>query len=112
MGNPVRWLLALPQPAGESAMSGEKFGLLSLFQRGRAVALASADLRATPWVPPPASAAGTATAERALMVFAVDATASRVAAWEAAQQLTDALFAAVPGELDVALAVHGGSRVH
>jgi hypothetical protein len=46
------------------------------------------------------------------LVFAVDATASREPAWAAAKQVTDALVKALPGELDVALAVHGGSRVH
>ena len=48
----------------------------------------------------------------ARLVFAVDATASRSAAWEAAKELTDALFQALPGTLDVALAVHGGNKVH
>jgi hypothetical protein len=42
----------------------------------------------------------------------VDATASREPAWAAARQVTDVLVKALPGELDVALAVHGGSRVH
>jgi hypothetical protein len=46
------------------------------------------------------------------IVLAVDATASRGPAWEAAKRLTDALFTALPGELEVALAVHGGGRVH
>lgn len=50
--------------------------------------------------------------QRAKMVFAFDATASRSGAWNAARRVTDALFQALPGELDVALAVHGGSRVH
>lgn len=49
---------------------------------------------------------------RPRLVFAVDATASREPAWAAARQVTDALVKALPGELDVALAVHGGSRVH
>jgi hypothetical protein len=49
---------------------------------------------------------------RARLVFAVDATASRSAAWDTARAVTDTLFQALPGELDVALAVHGGSRVH
>jgi hypothetical protein len=49
---------------------------------------------------------------RARLVFAVDATASRSAAWDTAREVTDTLFQALPGELDVALAVHGGSRVH
>jgi hypothetical protein len=49
---------------------------------------------------------------RPRLVFAVDATASREPAWAAARQVTDALVRALPGELDVALAVHGASRVH
>ncbi len=49
---------------------------------------------------------------RPRLVFAVDATASREPAWAAARQVTDALVKALPGELDVALAVHGGARVH
>jgi hypothetical protein len=54
----------------------------------------------------------TATPARPRLIFAVDATASREPAWAAARQVTDALVKALPGELDVALAVHGGSRVH
>ncbi len=46
------------------------------------------------------------------LIFAVDATASREPAWAVARRVTDALVKALPGELDVALAVHGGSRVH
>ena len=49
---------------------------------------------------------------RPRMVFAIDATASREAAWSTARDVTDALFGAVPGVLDVALAVHGGGEVH
>jgi hypothetical protein len=56
--------------------------------------------------------ADTGTPSRPRLVFAVDATASREPAWTAARQVTDALVKALPGELDVALAVHGGSRVH
>jgi hypothetical protein len=65
--------------------------------------------------PSPAPWAPTATetpAGRSRLVFAVDATASRSAAWGAAKKLQDKLFAAVPGELDVALAVHGGNKLH
>ncbi len=54
----------------------------------------------------------TETPPRPRLIFAVDATASREPAWAAARQVTDALVRALPGELDVALAVHGGSRVH
>jgi hypothetical protein len=49
---------------------------------------------------------------RPRLVFAVDATASREPAWTAARRVTDVLVKALPGELDVALAVHGGGRVH
>ena len=56
--------------------------------------------------------ADTGPSSRPRLVFAVDATASREPAWAAARQVTDALVKALPGELDVALAVHGGSRVH
>jgi hypothetical protein len=49
---------------------------------------------------------------RPRLIFAVDATASREPAWNAARGVTDALVKALPGELDVALAVHGGGRVH
>jgi hypothetical protein len=58
---------------------------------------------------PPAE---TGTPARPRLIFAVDATASREPAWTAARKVTDALVKALPGELDVALAVHGGSRVH
>jgi hypothetical protein len=56
--------------------------------------------------------ADTTTPPRPRLIFAVDATASREPAWAAARQVTDALVKALPGALDVALAVHGGSRVH
>ncbi len=49
---------------------------------------------------------------RPRLVFGFDATASREPAWATARQVTDALVRALPGELDVALAVHGGSRLH
>lgn len=51
-------------------------------------------------------------AGRPRLLLAVDATASREAAWDAAKATTDALFTAIPGGLDVGLAVHGSSRVH
>jgi len=49
---------------------------------------------------------------RGRLVFALDATSSRSVGWGAAQRLTDAFFSVLPGELDVALAVHGGSELH
>ena len=54
----------------------------------------------------------TGTPSRPRLIFAVDATASREPAWAAARAVTDALVEALPGALDVALAVHGGGRVH
>ena len=61
---------------------------------------------------PAAPPAETGTPARPCLVFAVDSTASREPAWAAARQVTDALVKALPGVLDVALAVHGDSRVH
>jgi hypothetical protein len=44
------------------------------------------------------------------MVFALDATASRQHAWDAARAVTDSLFTAVPGGIEIALAAHGGGQ--
>jgi len=49
---------------------------------------------------------------RPRLIFGFDATASREPAWAAARNVTDALVKVLPGELDVALAVHGGSMLH
>jgi hypothetical protein len=70
---------------------------------------ATALLSALGHAEPPAESGNSA---RPRLVFAVDATASREPAWAVARKVTDALVKALPGELDVALAVHGGSRVH
>jgi hypothetical protein len=75
-----------------------------------AAASASAALRSLLTDAEPPDESGVPTRPR--LVFAVDATASREPAWEAARRATDALVKALPGELDVALAAHGGSRVH
>lgn len=61
---------------------------------------------------PDNAATETGYAGRPRLVFGFDATASREPAWATARQVTDALVRALPGELDVALAVHGGSRLH
>jgi hypothetical protein len=45
------------------------------------------------------------------LLFSMDATASREQAWNVAKEITDAMFKAVPGALDVALAYHGGGRL-
>ena len=65
-----------------------------------------------------ASAASRETLAKALapsgrprLLFAMDATASREPAWQLAQTITGAMFEAVPGALDVALAYHGGGRL-
>jgi hypothetical protein len=52
-----------------------------------------------------------AAAQQPRLIFAIDATASREPAWEAARQLQDELLVAMPDKLDVALAVHAASRV-
>ncbi len=49
--------------------------------------------------------------ERPRLLFAMDATASREACWNVAKEITGAMFEAVPGELDVALAYHSGGRL-
>ncbi len=49
--------------------------------------------------------------ERPRLLFAMDATASREACWNVAKEITSAMFEAVPGELDVALAYHSGGRL-
>jgi hypothetical protein len=56
--------------------------------------------------------AALAPSQRPRLVFAFDATASRESEWDTARQVTDGLFSALPGQLDVALAVHGGGMVH
>lgn len=72
-----------------------------------------AKMRATAPAPLPTSLLDAAVAtRRPRLVFGVDATASRQPAWEQAKVATDGLFTALPGELDVALAVHGGSHLH
>lgn len=50
--------------------------------------------------------------KRPRLVFGFDATASREPAWHTARTVTDALVEALPGALDVALAVHGGGLLH
>lgn len=60
----------------------------------------------------PATLTTAPTPRRPRLIFGFDATASREPAWATARQVTDAFVRALPGELDVALAVHGGSRLH
>ena len=62
--------------------------------------------RAPPTLPPPLPE------ERPKLVLGFDATASREHAWATSIELTDAVLGALPGQLDIALAVHGGGRLH
>ncbi|MBS0559874.1 MAG: hypothetical protein JSR21_07450 [Proteobacteria bacterium] len=102
---------AEPEPAarGEPAPAGG--GLLAVL--GAAIArlpVVGGALSARMPASPPTQAPGDAVRPR--LIFGFDATASREPAWEAARRTTDALARALPGELDVALAVHGGGRLH
>jgi len=88
----------------------------TLFNRlGRAMASVAAALPYRPAGGPfssPIALPGTTAPGRPRLIFGFDATASREPAWATARQVTDILVRALPGELDVALAVHGGSRLH
>ena len=97
----------LPARAGKSPSSAKTSKALERIRAATpakplATGLRRADLLATAITPQ----------QRPRLVFAFDATASREPAWDAARQVTDALFSALPGQLDVALAVHGGGLVH
>lgn len=74
--------------------------------RDWALALLPAELH--PMIAPPSDDLP----HRPRLVFGFDATASREPAWAMARTVTDALVKALPGELDVALAVHGGGWLH
>jgi hypothetical protein len=97
-----------PPPPAPPARSGGMLARLRTIAT-TAVTAASGALPTLSHAEPPAD---TAASTRPRLIFAVDATASREPAWTAARQVTDVLVKALPGALDVALAVHGGSRVH
>jgi len=100
-------LPAVPSTPGRGIMGSLRSAVTSALS---AAASAPATLQAILGnAEPPAE---TGPPARPRLVFAVDATASREPAWEAARRATDTLVKALPGKLDVALAVHGGSRVH
>ncbi len=67
---------------------------------------------AKPARPQAGSASAPAPARRPRLIFGLDATASREVTWDSAKRITDRMFDAIPGALDVALAVHGGNQVH
>ena len=97
-------------PPSAPAAPAQTGGVLARLRMATsAVTAAVARLSALGHAEPPAE---TGTLVRPRLVFAVDATASREPAWAVARLVTDALVKALPGELDVAFAVHGGSRVH
>ena len=97
-------------PSQDGSVSGGGVLARLLTRAANAVASAAAALPAAfSHAEPPADAG---TPPRPRLVFAVDATASREPAWAAARKVTDTLVQALPGALDVALAVHGGARVH
>ena len=98
-----------PEPEPEPEQLPAPQQPLGLLDRIRALTSAAAAL-----VPFGAGRAVAAFTEptRPRLIFGFDATASREPAWETARGVTDALVKALPGELDVALAVHGGSLLH
>jgi hypothetical protein len=98
----------VPPPPAPPARSGGILARLRTIATTAVTAAANA-LPSPNHAEPPAD---TAAPPRPRLIFAVDATASREPAWTAARQVTDVLVKALPGALDVALAVHGGSRVH
>jgi hypothetical protein len=82
----------------------------SLVERVRAWAVALLSPGLSPGAP--STPTQTDAPHRPRLVFGFDATASREPAWDMARTVTDALVRALPGELDVALAVHGGGMLH
>ena len=96
-----------PSPSAPARTGGVLGRLRTL--ASTAATVAAGALPALNHAQPPAQSGA---APRPRLIFAVDATASREPAWAAARRVTDVLVKALPGELDVALAVHGGSRVH
>ncbi|MGA3397714.1 MAG: hypothetical protein ABSC95_00735 [Acetobacteraceae bacterium] len=84
-----------PGPPPPTLVDRVKAWAVALLSPGNSRALATAD-----------------TSHRPRLVFGFDATASREPAWQMARTVTDALVRALPGELDVALAVHGGGLLH
>lgn len=101
----------VPPPVGRTIASPPLATSRQEIERRRVVPLAGPAARPLTVQPPPLSAPPLEKIERARMVLAVDATASRARAWKASQEVMGAMFTALPGELDVALAVHGGGKV-
>lgn len=83
-----------PLPA--SAAAGPARSPAKIRTRSAAVTRATSESG----IPAPLTVGSVPVIDRPRLVFAVDATSSRSAAWNAALRLTDALLAALPGELD------------
>jgi hypothetical protein len=98
--------ILVPDPEPETEDTGHRS--VALFDQVRSLAHSLGRLVRT--VGDPQAPAGQPVRPR--LIFGFDATASREPAWATARTVTDALVKAVPGELDVALAVHGGSMLH
>ena len=98
---------SLPMVRGKSAVTTSTGKFLAQIRNAKAAVPA-----ARPSRPGADLVAAALSSGRPRLVLAIDATASREPCWSAARQVTDSLFSAIPGGLDVALAVHGGSNVH
>lgn len=96
--------ILVPDPPPDESRPGRRF--VALFDRLRGMVSSAGAAR------PSNVTTDDAVPGRCRLVFGFDATASREPAWATARQVTDALVRALPGELDVALAVHGGSTLH
>lgn len=113
MADKPNFVLVPDSDPGTPAPSRRAPTLLDRLGRAAASAIATLpDRLATIPAPGPTALTAAAVPGRPRLVFGFDATASREPAWAMARQVTDALVKALPGELDVALAVHGGSRMH
>ncbi len=103
--------ILVPEPSPDEGRAGRTFLALLDRLRGKVLSAVAALPSHAAWADPQQTA-GTEVPGRCRLVFGFDATASREPAWATARQVTDALVRALPGELDVALAVHGGSTLH
>jgi hypothetical protein len=104
---PASRALTVPGKAG-----GKSNAFLAKIRSGTAKGKAVLDLAPKVGSRRQLLAAALERASRPRLIFAIDATASREAAWAVARKVTDSLFDALPGKLDVALAVHGSGSLH
>ena len=98
---------AIPAPSGRSVAPPATAPAAALSPHSVAIPpppLAPVETQATPQFEQPG--------EPPRVVLGVDATASRTRAVKAARNLMGSLLTVFPGGLEIALAVHGGGRVH